>query len=77
MVTWVTQEFRAGFYFSCFSTPSFFRDAYFPTDLFLHSIHTLSKQYSGSIQGDVSLLTLAIPWVHLGYTLGTPWLNLG
>jgi hypothetical protein len=31
--------------------------------------HTLSKQYSGSIQGNVSLLTLATPWLHLGYTL--------
>ena len=40
------------------------------TNLFLHSIHTLLKQYSGSIQGNVSLLTLATPWVHLGYTLG-------
>jgi hypothetical protein len=25
MVTWVTQEFRSGFYFSRFSVPSFFR----------------------------------------------------
>ena len=40
------------------------------TNLFLHSIHTLLKQYSGSIQGNASLLTLATPWVHLGYTLG-------
>ena len=38
--------------------------------MFLHSIHTLLKQYSGSIQGNASLLTLATPWVHLGYTLG-------
>ena len=38
--------------------------------MFLHSIHTLLKQYSGSIQGNASLLTLGTPWVYLGYTLG-------
>ena len=39
--------------------------------MFLHSIHTLLKQYSGSIQGNADLgYTLGTPWVHLGYTLG-------
>ena len=33
---------------------------------FIHSIHTLSKQYSGSTQGDTSLLTLGTPWLDLG-----------
>ena len=40
-----------------------------------YSIHTLLKQYSGSIQGNASLLTLGTPWVHLGYTLGIPWVE--
>ena len=30
-----------------------------------------------SSQGNGSLLTLATPWLHLGYTLGTPWVEYG
>ena len=48
---------------------------YLPS-LFLY-IHIVLRQYSAPSQGNGSLLTLATPWVHLGYTLGTPWLHLG
>ena len=50
---------------------------FIPPDFFLRSTHTLTKHYSVSSQGNDSLLTLATPWLYLGYTLGIPWVNLG
>ena len=47
----------------------------FPTDFFLRSTHTLSKQYSVFSQGNDRLLNLAIAWLHLGYTLGITWVE--
>ncbi len=46
-----------------------------PADFFLRSTHTLYRHYSASSQADDGLLTLGTPWVHLGYTLATPWVE--
>ena len=60
------------YYHNCYII-CFYNIYFFPTDFFLRSTHTLSKQYSVFSQGNDRLLTLAIPWLYLGYTLGTPW----
>ena len=41
------------------------------------TLFALPLPYPSHIQGNASLLTLATPWVHLGYTLGTPWVEYG